>query len=52
VNDLVNLLAMQLDHLGQSNGMENADSEMQSHAYQNEVCLLAADTSLAWLGEE
>jgi hypothetical protein len=44
--DLVILLAKQLD-TGHSDSMENVDSEMQSHAYQNEVCHLAAATSLA-----
>jgi hypothetical protein len=41
------LLAKQLDHLGQSNGLEIADSEMQLPAPQQneEVRHFVADTS-------
>jgi hypothetical protein len=47
------LLVKQLDYVGQSNGLENVDSEMQSPSYQiKEVSHLAASTSLAWLAEE
>jgi hypothetical protein len=47
---LVISLAMQLDHLGQSNGVETVDSEMQSPAYQNaEVRHLAAAIHLVRL---
>jgi uncharacterized protein (DUF2342 family) len=52
VKDPMILLSKQLDHLIQSNGMENVDSEIQSHAYQNEVCHLAVVTSIAWLAEK
>jgi hypothetical protein len=33
-------LAKQLDHLGQSSGLESVDSEMHSPAYENEETLL------------
>jgi hypothetical protein len=46
-------LAKQLDHRGQSNGLESADSEMQSPAYQNvEMLDPVAATSVAWLAGE
>jgi translation elongation factor EF-Tu-like GTPase len=53
VKHLVILLAKQLDHLSQSNGLENVDLEMQPPAYQSEeVCHLAAATPFAWLAGE
>jgi hypothetical protein len=43
------LQVKQLDHLGQSNGLGNVASEIQSPTYRNEeVRHLAAPTSLAW----
>jgi hypothetical protein len=42
-----------MDHLGESNGLESVDSEIQSSAYKNaEVGHFAVATSLAWLAEE
>jgi hypothetical protein len=46
-------MAKQLDHLGQSNGLEGADSEMKPPAYKSvEVRHLTAATPLAWLAGE
>jgi hypothetical protein len=40
-------LAIQLDHLGQFNGLGSVDSEMQSLAYKNDEV-----RHLAWLAED
>jgi hypothetical protein len=46
-------LVKRLDRLGQSNGLESVNSEMQSPAYQNEEApQFAVATSLVWLAEE
>jgi hypothetical protein len=56
VKDLVISLAKQLEHLGQSSGLESVDdSEMESPAYQTEEVrhlAVGVRVSLAWLADE